>query len=57
MSDNSQGTLYVATTGPAYPVAIVKAGANGGKIVFDKWNQPVALKAPSGAVNLTDLQG
>ncbi len=57
VSDNSQGTLYVATTGPAYPVAIVKAGANGGKIVFDKWNQPVALKAPAGAVNLTDLQG
>jgi hypothetical protein len=54
---NRQGTLYVATTGPAYPVAIVKAGANGGKITFDKWNQPVTLKAPAGAVDLTNLQG
>ena len=52
-----QGTLYVATTGTAYPVAIVKTGSSGGKISFDEWNQPVTITAPSPVVDLTQLQG
>ena len=52
-----QGTLYVATTGTPYPVAIVKTGTNGGKISFSEWNQPVTLTAPPNAVDLTQLQG
>jgi len=49
------GTLYVATTGTPYPVALRRTG-NGG-ISFDRWNEPVTLKAPSGAVDLSGLGG
>lgn len=50
------GTLYVATTGTAYPIEIVKSGVSGGKITFDRWNQAVTLTAPAGAVNINQLQ-
>lgn len=40
------GTLYVATTGKPYPVEIVKRGGGGGRLVFDRINQPVVLKPP-----------
>jgi hypothetical protein len=57
VTDTSQSaTLYVATTGKAYPVAIVKSGSGGGKLVFDKWNEPVSLVAPANAVDITKLQ-
>ena len=40
VSDTGEGgTLYVAATGAPYPLEIVKRGAGGGKIVFDRWNQ------------------
>jgi len=50
------GTLYVAATGAAYPLEIVKAGSSGGTIVFDRWNKPVTLTAPAGAININQLQ-
>jgi hypothetical protein len=50
------GTLYVATTGKPYPIEISKAGAGGGKIVFDRWNEPVVLTAPSSVIDLSQLQ-
>jgi hypothetical protein len=50
------GTLYVATTGSPYPIEILKKGAGGGKIVFDRWNKPVTLTAPGNAINLNQLQ-
>lgn len=50
------GTLYVASTGTAYPIQIVKAGTNGGAITFDRWNQPVTLSAPANAVSINQLQ-
>jgi hypothetical protein len=50
------GTLYVATTGTAYPIELLKAGAEGGKIVFDRWNQPVSLAVPANAININQLQ-
>jgi hypothetical protein len=57
VTDTAQsGTLYVATTGQPYPVQISKSGAGGGKIVFDNWNQPVTLKAPTNAVDISELQ-
>jgi hypothetical protein len=46
------GTLHVATTGPAYPIQVTKAGAGGGTIVFDRWNEPVSLAAPENAIDL-----
>jgi hypothetical protein len=48
------GTLYVATTGIPYPLEIVKRGA--GKLVFDRWNQPVSLAVPPNPININQLQ-
>jgi hypothetical protein len=55
--DTSQNaTLYVATSGPAFPVEIVKSGAGGGTITFSEWNRPVTLTAPTNAVDIEKLQ-
>jgi hypothetical protein len=55
--DTSQdATLYVATSGPAFPVEIAKSGAGGGTITFSKWNKPVTLTAPANAVDIEQLQ-
>lgn len=57
VTDKSKGgTLYVASTGVAYPLEIAKGGAGGGKIVFDRWNKPVSLSAPTEAVSINQLQ-
>jgi hypothetical protein len=57
VSDVSKGgTLYVAGTGYPYPLEIVKVGAGGGKIVFDRWNKAVTLTAPANAININQLQ-
>jgi hypothetical protein len=50
------GTLYVASTGTPYPLEIVKRGVGAGKLVFDRWNQPVSLAVPPNPVNLDRLQ-
>ncbi len=50
------GTLYVATSGSAYPIAVSKSGSGGGRIVFDRWNKPVTLTAPANAININQLQ-
>lgn len=50
------GTLYVATTGKPYPIEIVKRGALGGHVTFDRFNQPVSLTAPAHAIDLSSLQ-
>ncbi|HEV2998578.1 MAG TPA: hypothetical protein VGX16_05680 [Solirubrobacteraceae bacterium] len=49
------GTLYVATTGTAYPVAVVKTGAEGGKISFSDWGKSVALVAPASSIDISQL--
>jgi hypothetical protein len=51
------GTLYVATSGTPYPLQIAKGGNSGGKIAFNRWNEPVTLKAPANAVDLSQLEG
>jgi hypothetical protein len=57
VTDKSKGgTLYVATTGPAYPVEIAKSGSSGGTVVFERWNKPVTLEAPVGAININQLK-
>jgi hypothetical protein len=48
-------TLYVAATGKPYPVAFVGAGGQSGTVTFDRWNDPVTLKAPAGALNFSQL--
>lgn len=50
------GTLYIATTGKAYPIEISKGGSGGGKISFDRWNSTVTLAAPANAIDLAQLQ-
>ncbi len=51
------GTLYVATSGKPYPLEIVKGGHESGKVILDRWDQPVKLSAPSGAIDISKLQG
>jgi hypothetical protein len=50
------GTLYVAATGKPYPLQITKEGKESGKVVFNRWDQPVTLTAPSGAIDISKLQ-
>jgi hypothetical protein len=57
VADTSQGgTLYVATTGRPFPIEVAKDGASGGKLVFDRWNEPVSLVAPANAIDLAQLR-
>jgi hypothetical protein len=56
VTDKSKGgTLYVATTGPAYPVELKRTSGGGGQIVFDHFNEPVTLTPPAGAISLSSL--
>lgn len=52
------GTLYVATIGQPFPVEITKGGSSGGTVAFDRWNEPVELKAPASSetVDISKLQ-
>lgn len=50
------GTLYIATTGKPYPIAISKDGGGGGRITFDRWNSDVTLAAPKNAIDVAQLQ-
>jgi hypothetical protein len=46
------GTLYVATTGPPYPLEFIGSlGDATGKVVFDRWNAPVSLTPPSPSIS------
>ena len=57
LKDTAQGgTLYVAATGKPYPLQIVKTGKESGKVVFSRWDQPVTLAAPPGAIDIGALQ-
>jgi len=57
VTDTSKGgTLYVAATGTPYPLEITKGGKSAGRIVFDKWNQPVTLTPPPNPININQLQ-
>jgi len=50
------GTLYVATTGQPYPVQIAKSGSQGGRIVFDRYNESTSLSAPANAIDVSKLR-
>ncbi len=50
------GSLYIATTGQPYPIEVVKRGSETGHVSFTRWNDPVSLTAPSGAIDLSQLQ-
>jgi hypothetical protein len=50
------GTLYVATTGLPYPLQIIGSKSNAGKVTFDRWNEPVSLAPPPGAIDVEKLR-
>jgi hypothetical protein len=50
------GTLYVATSGKAYPIEISKTRSDGGQLVFDRFNQPVSLTPPANAIDISQLK-
>jgi hypothetical protein len=55
--DTAQGgTLYVATTGQPYPVKVSKNGSDGGRLVFDRYNQSASLTAPANAIDVSKLR-
>ena len=57
VKDTSKGgTLFVATTGKPYPVEILKTGAAGGHITFDRFNQSVSLTAPAHSIDISQLK-
>jgi hypothetical protein len=53
---SKSGTLYVATTGSPYPIAVTEDGASSGRILLDRWNEPLSLAAPANAIDITKLQ-
>lgn len=48
------GSLYVAATGTAYPIALA-GGAQQGDVDFTDWNAKVTIAAPKNAVDLSKL--
>jgi hypothetical protein len=50
------GTLYVATTGPVYPLEL-KPKTGSQHISFSDWDEPVTITPPSNPVDLTKLIG
>jgi len=52
-----QGTLYVAASGPAYPIRIENGSSDGGQIDFSRFDAPVTLRAPAHAVSIYSLRG
>jgi hypothetical protein len=56
VDDPAKGaSLYIAATGPPYPLALAKKGS--GRITFDDWNAPVALQTPSPTLDFAKLTG
>jgi hypothetical protein len=55
VKDTSKGgTLYVSTTGKAYPLAI-DTRSGGDRITFDEWDAAVTLKPPANAVDFSSI--
>lgn len=54
---SDQGTLYVAATGKPYPIEVVKAGSDGGRIDFDHFNDSVTVSAPRNTIDVPSVGG
>jgi hypothetical protein len=52
-----QGTLYVATSGPAYPIRIENGSSDRGQIDFRHFGAPVTLRPPGSSVSIFSLRG
>ncbi len=56
VDSTSGGTLYVATTGPAYPLELKpRAGGNTGTIRFSGWDGPVTVRPPRNPIDYAKL--
>jgi hypothetical protein len=53
----SGGVLYIATTGPAYPLQLKPKKGTTGLVRFMDWDQPVTLTPPPNPVDLSKLTG
>jgi hypothetical protein len=49
-------TVYVATSGPPYPIQISKSGLGGGTITLDRWDTPIVIRPPHNAIDISALQ-
>jgi hypothetical protein len=54
---SGEGTLYVAATGKPYPIQLYKAGANGGRLTFDRFDEAITVSPPSNTIDLPALGG
>jgi hypothetical protein len=50
------GAIYVATTGQPYPVKLERHGRETSHMTFTHWNDPVALSAPTKAIEVSKLE-
>jgi hypothetical protein len=58
LTDTTQGgTLYVATTGPAYPLELAPGNGKGGSITFTEWDEPMTLTRPARSIDYARLTG
>src|SRR3954470_13116345 len=58
LKDDKGGSLYIATTGKPYPVALRgKDATSSGDVRFSDWGAPVEASAPKGAIDLGALGG
>jgi hypothetical protein len=49
------GTLYVAATGPPYPIELVAGSGDTGSIQFQNWDKAVSLAAPKHSIDYAKL--
>jgi hypothetical protein len=56
--DSKGGVLYVATTGPPYPIKLSgKTAKSSGQMSFSDWDQPVTLTPPPHAIDMSKITG
>jgi hypothetical protein len=53
---NKDATLYVATTGKAYPLEVLKTGSQSGRLTLSRFNESVTLTPPSNAIDISQFK-
>src|SRR5437588_8379961 len=56
VKDTRGGTLYVATKGKPYPIEVSKPGPQGGRVIFDRYDEAVSLSAPANSIDISKLR-
>jgi hypothetical protein len=56
LDDSVGGKLYIAAKGPPYPLALMGSDSStSGDLTFDRWNAPVSITRPKGAIDVSQL--